>query len=99
MTATAAGGIPFVDDLLVNHVAELARALLDRAFDVGVRHVDRLGGDESGTKPGIRIGIGTAHLGGDHDFLGDSGESLAFDLIGGFFLVLDVCPFTVPGHF
>ena len=94
----AARRIPLVDDLLEDRVAQFAHALLDGAFDVGVRHVDRLRRSQRGTEPRIRIRIGAAHLGGDHDLFGDTGEGLAFDLIGGLFLVLDICPFAVTGH-
>lgn len=53
-----ARSVPFVDNLLVNHIAQLTRALLDRAFNVGVGHVGRLGRGQSGPEPRIGVGIG-----------------------------------------
>jgi hypothetical protein len=89
-----AGAIALVTNFLVADAFQFAGALLDRAIDVVVRHVLRLGLVDGHPQARVEAGIAAAHLGRHGDFLGVPGKNLAPLFILAAFAVLDVCPFA-----
>ncbi len=89
----ATGAVAFVGDLFVADAFELAGSALDGALDVLVRHVLGFGGGDGSAKAGIAVGVSSAELGGDGDFLDQAGEDLAALGVEGALLVLNCRPF------
>ena len=90
----ATGAVALVGDLLVGDAFELAGAALDGALDVVGGHVLRLGRGDGAAQTGIAVGVSAAAgLGGDGDFLDQTGEDLATFGVKRALLVLDCGPF------
>src|SRR5262249_56482634 len=62
------GAVPLVGHVFIYGALELAGALLDRAVDVVVRHVDRAGRVDRRAEARIGIGVAAAGFGRDGDF-------------------------------
>jgi len=67
--------VALVEDLLVVGRV-LARSLLDRRFDLVLRHVDRAGVLDRAAQRRVGLGVGTPGLDGDGDLLADARELL-----------------------
>jgi len=78
-------------DLLVVDAFQLAGAAQNRALDVLLRHVFRLGSQNGCAQAGVHIGV-TAALCGDSDLLEQTSEYLAALGIERALLVLDCGP-------
>src|SRR5439155_4817858 len=94
----AAWGVALVRDLLVRLAGQLAGALLHRALDVVLRHVDFFGGLDRRLEPHVALGVAAAVLGGDRDLAEDLREELAALDVGLALLALDLRPPGVPRH-
>src|SRR5205085_10923807 len=90
--------VTLVNDVLIIHAFQLARALLDRALDVflghrvGARRVD--GGAESR----VAARVAAAVFGGDRYFTDDLREQGTALRVSGRLVVLDLLPFAVACH-
>ena len=89
----AAGAVALVGDLLVGDAFEFAGAALDGALDVVGGHVLGFGGGDGSAEAGVAVGISSALLGGDGDFLDEAGEDLAAFGVKRALLMLDCRPF------
>src|SRR6266702_331495 len=73
----AAGAVALVGDLLVGEAFEFAGTALDGSLDVVGGHVLSFGGSDGSAEAGVAVGVSSALLGGDGDFLDKAGEDLA----------------------
>ena len=94
----AAGGIAFVGDLLVIHIAQLARGLLDGAGNIVVGHIIGLGLGDNVAQLAVHIRIAAAFAHGDGNFAADLGEDLATGGVRLALLRLNVMPLGMTGH-
>ncbi len=90
--------IRFVSDFLVVHPFQLARPLLDRPFDVVLRHRGVLRGVDRSSQARIARRITPALAGGYRDLPDQLGEQGATLCVSGGLVVLDLLPFAVTGH-
>ena len=95
----AADAVAFVADFLVVRAIDAARAALDRAVDVVLRHVGVVRLVDGEAQARIRVGVAAAHAGRDLDFLDEARPDLAALRVGRCFLMLDVGPFRMTRHY
>src|SRR6266536_3245050 len=94
----AAGAVALVDDALELRALAAARRPIDRALDVGERHVHPARPVDGEAQPEIRIRIAPALAGGEHDLAGHLREDGAAFRVRGAFLALDLRPLRVTRH-
>jgi len=94
----ATGAVALKGDFLVVDAFQFACAALYGALDVLGGHVFSLGGQDSGTEPGISVGVSTTPFCGNGDFLDKTSEYLAALGIERALFVLDCGPFRMAGH-
>ena len=89
----AAGTVPFQGKFFVSCTRQFSSAALDGPLDVVGRHVLGFGCGDGAAQARIRIGIPTAILGGNADFLDQAGENLAALSVERALLMLNCGPF------
>src|SRR5271155_4816280 len=94
----SARAIAFERELLISRARQLARAALDGPLDIILRHVLGLGGENRAAQARGGVRISAAILGGNRNFLDQTGEDLAALGIERALLMLDCGPLRVPRH-
>src|SRR3977135_2615114 len=95
----ATGRVTFVDDLVeMLGLDSFARAALDRAVDVVVRHALGAGGENGAAEPGVTVRIASAGFRRDGDFPGKLAEERAAFRIERALEPLNLGPLAVSRH-
>ena len=87
--------VAFIDDFLIDNIAEFSGAFFDGPVNIFTRHVGGTRFNQSHSQTGIRVRILAALFNADHDFFGKLGKNFTFFLIGCLFFVFDVRPFAL----